>query len=33
MDILSQFNFLIIYKLNIINCVDALIKLEWDLNN
>ena len=32
-DVLSQFNFIIIYKLGAINCVDAFIRHKQDLNN
>ena len=32
-DILSQFNFLIIYRLGAINCADAFIRQEQDLGN
>ena len=32
-DVLSQFNFIIIYKLGTTNCRDALIRRKQDLNN
>ena len=32
-DVLSQFNFIIIYKLGTTNCTDALIRRKQDLNN
>jgi hypothetical protein len=32
-EVLSQFNFLIIYRLGATNCADALIKREQDLND
>jgi len=32
-EVLSQFNFLIIYRLGATNCADTLIRREQDLNN
>ena len=32
-EILSQFNFLIIYRLNATNCADIFIRYKQDLNN
>ena len=32
-DVLSQFNFMIMYRPGATNCADALIRREQDLNN
>ncbi len=32
-DVLSQFNFMIMYRLGATNCVDALIRYKQDLND